>query len=753
MTLKQDMRKRKNYYILIGMSLIFIVSSLGIGIWYYQKINRDNAQNTLKYNESIVRLMQNRIDSELNEVRYIEYYIETNSIVQKKLKGAALDIQDKRGIMQLLNRLRDSMGLLDDIWIYFEDDDSIISSRNITKPEIYFKTQCPMIGQTYEKWKNEYLLRPKYREFYPAQKIKISDDISQRVMIYKKTLLYSMHGAPKINIFMTVNLDGIEKLIDGIDTELSNNFLIADTEGEIIYRTGDSDFIFNPKDVLWDSNQTVSYDGNYVIYKKSANFNLIYFVGVSENLILHNVNSFMYIGIFLIALYLIGVLAYLYRSISLSYKPIKTIMNKIGKNDFESGRGSSEIDFITTKIDEMVEKENIYEGQVQRMVRYKRNSAAKDLLLGNHSSDETERIEWENDCFMTAIVRVVSMEDFRDERDRQFAKYTVVNMLKEPLGKSGKCEMVEMNQNDIVTIFNFKEQQYEETIRAIQENVDFVSNIIESSLNATLIAAISGVHKGEKRVSLCYKEAKAAIDFRSLNDEENLSVIRYDKINDVEQTKDSWYYWPSDLRDILLEYVNRGDYKDIESTIDEIIHLNMKKPSDVEILGECLYYNIFGVLINISTKYITTYSIVNIPRYDKDIPFVENIGALKNRFRELCDIMKINNKGDLKLLNRIEKYIDEHFVESSLSVTEIADNMQISTSYMQAYFKKHKNTTLTKYITQKRVDYAKQMLLNTNLTISTISVKAGFTDPLYFGKIFKKNEGITPGKYRDTLNN
>jgi len=753
MTLKQDLRKKKNYYILIGLSFIFIVFSLVTGIWYYQKINRDNAANTLKYNESIVKLMQNKIDSELNEAHYIEYYIETNSIIQKKLKDSAIDMQDKRDIMQLLNQLRDNMNLLDDIWIYFEDEELIISSRNITKPEVYFETQCPIIGQTYENWKNEYLLRPKYREFYPTQKIKISDTISQSVMIYKKTLYSTLQDVPKIHILMTVNLDEIEKLIGGIDKDIGSNFLIADTDGEAIYRTGDSNFIFNPKDVLPDNEQTVSYNGDYVIYKTSNNFNLIYCVGVSKNLILHNVNSFMYTGIFLIVLYLFLVMGYLYISISLSYKPIKIIMNKIGRNDFESDKSNSELDFITTKIDELVEKENIYAGQMERIDQYKKNSAVKELLFGTHLSGEMGNVEWEHEYFLTSVVRVMSLDEFKDESEKQFVKYTVLNILKEFFGKFEKCEIVEINKSDIVMIFNFKESQYEEMIQAIQENVDAILNIIEARLNATLITAIGGAHKGEKKVALCYKEAKAAIDFRSLNDDENLSVIRYDRINDAELTQDNWYYWPSDLRDMLLEYVNRGDYSSIESTIDEIIQLNIKKPSDVAMLGECLYYNIFGVLIHISTKYITTHSIINIPRYDKDMQFIENINALKNKFRELCEIMKINNKGDLRLLNRIEAYIDEHFAESSLSVTEIADNMQISTSYMQAYFKKHKNTTLTKYITQKRVDYAKQMLLNTNLTISTIAVKAGFTDPLYFGKIFKKNEGVTPSKYRDTLNN
>ena len=135
------------------------------------------------------------------------------------------------------------------------------------------------------------------------------------------------------------------------------------------------------------------------------------------------------------------------------------------------------------------------------------------------------------------------------------------------------------------------------------------------------------------------------------------------------------------------------------------------------------------------------------------IYFKENINVLKKRFRELCDIVSSNNKSELKLLQRIEEYIDAHYIENDLSVTKIAEHMNVSTSYMQAYFKKHKNTTLTKYITQKRVAYAKQLLKDTDSTISVIAIKVGFTDACMFGKIFKKNEGVTPGQYREISRN
>ena len=76
MGFRQNLKKRRSYYILIGMSFVFILASLIISIFYFQKMNQDNVKNTLRYNESIVKLMQNRIDSELSQVRQIDYYIE-----------------------------------------------------------------------------------------------------------------------------------------------------------------------------------------------------------------------------------------------------------------------------------------------------------------------------------------------------------------------------------------------------------------------------------------------------------------------------------------------------------------------------------------------------------------------------------------------------------------------------------------------------------------------------------------------------
>lgn len=109
------------------------------------------------------------------------------------------------------------------------------------------------------------------------------------------------------------------------------------------------------------------------------------------------------------------------------------------------------------------------------------------------------------------------------------------------------------------------------------------------------------------------------------------------------------------------------------------------------------------------------------------------------------------NNDNIRLLTMIDKYIDEHFTENSLDLTKIAENVKVEPKYLSAYFKKHKNITLVKYITQKRIEYAKQLLKDTDLAINAITIKVGFTDLSVFGKSFKRSENITPSEYRKVI--
>ena len=69
-------------------------------------------------------------------------------------------------------------------------------------------------------------------------------------------------------------------------------------------------------------------------------------------------------------------------------------------------------------------------------------------------------------------------------------------------------------------------------------------------------------------------------------------------------------------------------------------------------------------------------------------------------------------------------------------------------TYFSSIFKSYTDLTFVEYLTERRVEKAKQLLKNTDKSIADISEAVGYKEPHYFSMIFKKSTGITPKNYR-----
>lgn len=87
-------------------------------------------------------------------------------------------------------------------------------------------------------------------------------------------------------------------------------------------------------------------------------------------------------------------------------------------------------------------------------------------------------------------------------------------------------------------------------------------------------------------------------------------------------------------------------------------------------------------------------------------------------------------------------------IYSSLSVEELAKLSQMSLSSFKREFKKQFNDSPSNYINSAKLKKAKELLSLSPLPISDIAYEVGFNDPLYFTRLFKKKEGLTPSSYR-----
>ena len=90
-------------------------------------------------------------------------------------------------------------------------------------------------------------------------------------------------------------------------------------------------------------------------------------------------------------------------------------------------------------------------------------------------------------------------------------------------------------------------------------------------------------------------------------------------------------------------------------------------------------------------------------------------------------------------------------LSAPLSLSYLADELNINSSYLSSLFKKETGITVTTYIIRQRINYAKHLLTNTRLQIQTVAQHCGLGDVHYFSKLFKKETGLTPREFRQTV--
>jgi len=92
-------------------------------------------------------------------------------------------------------------------------------------------------------------------------------------------------------------------------------------------------------------------------------------------------------------------------------------------------------------------------------------------------------------------------------------------------------------------------------------------------------------------------------------------------------------------------------------------------------------------------------------------------------------------------------YIEHHYWKTSLTVTTIVEHMNIERSYLFRLFKKATSMSVLSYVTMVRIQRASELLKNEGLSIKSVAYSVGYSDPLYFSKVFKKATTYTPSEY------
>ncbi|MCR5157309.1 MAG: response regulator [Butyrivibrio sp.] len=205
-------------------------------------------------------------------------------------------------------------------------------------------------------------------------------------------------------------------------------------------------------------------------------------------------------------------------------------------------------------------------------------------------------------------------------------------------------------------------------------------------------------------------------------------------------------------RRLVKEFLRRGEPSEVEFFLDEFLEGMGKNAIRSTMLRQYISMDIYFCVADFIENDL------GLSRADTQarIPAAELLADEKNTYDYLVDLISTavdlrqeNSRGRYRdVVSQVIAYIDAHYSEEDLSLNTLAAHVNFSPNHLSAVFRQATGQTFIKYLTDYRLDKAKELLLTTSKKSNEIGLLVGYKDPHYFSYLFKKTQGMTTTQYR-----
>ena len=297
---------------------------------------------------------------------------------------------------------------------------------------------------------------------------------------------------------------------------------------------------------------------------------------------------------------------------------------------------------------------------------------------------------------------------------------------------------VETLQKYIVVLLNTDKAE-----PGLQEDLERLSAIIKEHGTAYHRMGLGQAYDDPALIHVSYIEALAALESN-----EKSEVISFDSIFGSSCGKTQVYPDKAQLR--LTEAVIQGNVTALAPIIEEISNqLHAAQSSlDCRWFRFSLYSIIHDLLQATQKNPLDSihWEINRLLHYGDLEDFLEKLNALCVNLAMQVRDSRARKKNDL--LSKILCYIDMHYFEADISLTDIAERFNLTNSTLSRLFSDCFEVRFIDYLSDKRLDKSTELLLRTDMGIKEIVTQVGYIDVSSFTRKFTQKYGISPGKYR-----
>ncbi|WP_100405574.1 AraC family transcriptional regulator [Bacillus solitudinis] len=447
-----------------------------------------------------------------------------------------------------------------------------------------------------------------------------------------------------------------------------------------------------------------------------------------------------------IIIILVGVVLTFFLATWLS-KPVRKLVRNLSSRTNLGAKGRNELAFLDEAFRTMQEKEEELHEMLNIRERDSHNLAIHQLLRGELSPQVVELFS--SPHFLVAVISIDQYSEYvrkYNSEARSYHRYLFISTCDYLFSEDLIARCVYQGNGCFIIVINY-EQLEQETDSLIHESLIKIKDKAEEVLNHSVTIGVSSPTADMDLVSARFGEAMEVIKHRMVKGSGGITYWKEKKANEQK------YIYPVNSERRILNFMDNGD---LDSIIKELKVIGDEIRSAEYISYDNILF-IYHQLVGICIKHLRENNVSTARIFSgrgniyTNLASIETLDELEHYlcvfFGEIMQYLmqptfQSNDYGE-----RIISYLDEYYCEE-IDFEEMAGEIGISYSYMRRIVYEMTGQSLIDNLNLRRIEKAKEMLVESNLTITKIATELGYNNAQSFNRFFRKFEGMTPSNFK-----
>lgn len=736
-------------------------------------------------NSSLLKQVREIMDNYSQAVERLNFELTWNVQVQELLNSNKYTSSPNEYIYDLYRLCQDfklyksTYSTVDLFYMNMPASDTIVLPGTIRSSDFAYKTLHADPSFPFSTW-SSIVNRKNFKGFLPM--VRIDDEGKVRkTAAYISTFPTDKPEALATNVIM-IDQSRILGAIQNVELFNKGHVLILNRDNEVLISnsseavpsnfpfeklTSDANFFFYMKDGTKYEVQSIQSEQTGLKYVSMIPSSLYWKKA-------EHIRNLTYLSI-LISLLGGGMLTYFF--LRKNYNPVRRLVQTFsGKANLNYGKGKNEFQFIEQAIGTTLNEMDKIMDRMRSQQQILRLNFISRLMKGRIDSqipiDEsltTFNMKLTSDDFAVIMLYVEASAPFHERyagmepNDKQrILQFIVSNVVEELAAQHNRGYVTEVDQT-LACLVNFRQTDAAERKEDLRRIAKEAQAFLAAHYHIHLTLSISSVHSGIYGIPKAYMEAMDAMEYKLVMGSKE--ILSYEELHKHE-AQEAEYYYPLQEEQQLINYVKIGDFQRSKEKLDEIIGRNLNRPAVSVAIAKCLMLDLVSTLMKTISEIgdgQESFLFQNPKRIEQLVScrtiheMQEQMTALLRKVCEYTSGKRLQNIQESRqqtlqdLVDRVTEFIHEKYNDSNLNISMIGNHFEMKPTYLSKLFKDCTGEGLLDSINKIRIEKAKQSIRERNKSITEISGCVGFNDVNAFIRTFKKYEGITPGKYKEML--